>query len=424
MALHALLRSYVLKRNPAERPTNPAGNYDSAGLLGWLRAEPFEPRFIAHRHWNLADSMFYSEYVASRLLELGPAGGADTIASRRDRLLAKAGIELRTCKQEFVHMTEDDRNHFFARMRNFAASSGGMASFRLTPDLFYPSFAQSRDMDLEWGAADVVYAMQGHLSSGGAAPSNLARMREALMGGAPRGNSPGAPVGDGVGAAVVAAWEGKSWLYGFNDAFNCLSVRVAGAHKAKRLLENGLQYYTQLRKAVARLSVPILEKGTHRIVTGAHFVWLSLDEELTDSDRAVFSQPLPLLTLARYVVTMHRGGGEDASTDKWALKWPKYGSSVEPAALRGTRKPLLLSVRHPVSSSDEVPFWTVCALGVPEGVGEGGYIRTVDFQGRLVEAAEAVGATFQLDAFDAASLIIAGDKKAFFIEALDPKLRE
>jgi hypothetical protein len=31
-----------------------------------------EPRFIAHRHWNIRDAMYFSDYVATRLRDTDP----------------------------------------------------------------------------------------------------------------------------------------------------------------------------------------------------------------------------------------------------------------------------------------------------------------------------------------------------------------
>ena len=47
------------------------GTRDKAHFRSYIR-EVQEPRFVAHRHWNLQDAMFYSDYVAMRMRDTEP----------------------------------------------------------------------------------------------------------------------------------------------------------------------------------------------------------------------------------------------------------------------------------------------------------------------------------------------------------------
>lgn len=63
-----------------------------------IRLSP-EPRFLLIRHWSLYDSMLHSPYLASRLHLWSETG-----RKRLHKLLAKMGVSLTQCKQNYTHM--------------------------------------------------------------------------------------------------------------------------------------------------------------------------------------------------------------------------------------------------------------------------------------------------------------------------------
>ncbi|KAL8652696.1 MAG: hypothetical protein Q9226_004155, partial [Calogaya cf. arnoldii] len=58
-----------------------------------------EPRFLLIRHWSLYESMLHSPYLAARLHIWSDVG-----RKRLHKLLAKMGISLSQCKQNYTHM--------------------------------------------------------------------------------------------------------------------------------------------------------------------------------------------------------------------------------------------------------------------------------------------------------------------------------
>ncbi|KAL8725513.1 MAG: hypothetical protein Q9166_007299 [cf. Caloplaca sp. 2 TL-2023] len=63
-----------------------------------IRLSP-EPRFLLIRHWSLYDSMLHSPYLAAKLHIWSDVG-----RKRLHKLLAKMGVSLSQCKQNYTHM--------------------------------------------------------------------------------------------------------------------------------------------------------------------------------------------------------------------------------------------------------------------------------------------------------------------------------
>lgn len=83
-----------------------------------IRLSP-EPRFLLIRHWSLYDSMLHSPYLASRLhlwSELGK--------KRLHKLLAKMGVSLTQCKQNYTHMDMDLKRGLRQRLLTYAPMYG------------------------------------------------------------------------------------------------------------------------------------------------------------------------------------------------------------------------------------------------------------------------------------------------------------
>jgi len=83
-----------------------------------IRLSP-EPRFLLIRHWSLYDSMLHSPYLASRLhiwSELGK--------KRLHKLLAKMGVSLSQCKQNYTHMDMELKRSLRQRLLTYAPMYG------------------------------------------------------------------------------------------------------------------------------------------------------------------------------------------------------------------------------------------------------------------------------------------------------------
>lgn len=83
-----------------------------------IRLSP-EPRFILIRHWSLYESMLHSPYLASRLHVWTENG-----RKRLHKLLAKMGISLSQCHQNYTHMDMELKRVLRQRLLKYAPMYG------------------------------------------------------------------------------------------------------------------------------------------------------------------------------------------------------------------------------------------------------------------------------------------------------------
>ncbi|KAL8909708.1 MAG: hypothetical protein Q9207_000017 [Kuettlingeria erythrocarpa] len=107
--IRQVLRDEVRRLNPPDpadtRGENARG--ETSGVIPTTARSPTdtsirlspEPRFLLIRHWSLYDSMLHSPYLAARLHIWSDAG-----RKRLHKLLAKMGVSLSQCKQNYTHM--------------------------------------------------------------------------------------------------------------------------------------------------------------------------------------------------------------------------------------------------------------------------------------------------------------------------------
>ncbi|EEP82285.1 conserved hypothetical protein [Uncinocarpus reesii 1704] len=95
-----------------------------------------EPRLLLLRHWSLYDSMLHSPYLAPRLHIWNEVG-----RKRLRKLLAKMGVSLTQCHQNYTHMAMDLKRDLRQKMLKYAPmygleglvpppSSGGLSGTR------------------------------------------------------------------------------------------------------------------------------------------------------------------------------------------------------------------------------------------------------------------------------------------------------
>ena len=103
------LQDEVRRLNPPD-PTDSKGENlrgEASGVIPTTARSPTdnsirlspEPRFLLIRHWSLYDSMLHSPYLAARLHIWSDIG-----RKRLHKLLAKMGVSLSQCKQNYTHM--------------------------------------------------------------------------------------------------------------------------------------------------------------------------------------------------------------------------------------------------------------------------------------------------------------------------------
>ena len=123
------LRDEVRRLNPPD-PNDTRGEIargESSGVIPTTARSPMdhsirlspEPRFLLIRHWSLYDSMLHSPYLGSRLHIWNDVG-----RKRLHKLLAKMGVSLSQCKQNYTHMDMDLKRGLRQRLLTYAPMYG------------------------------------------------------------------------------------------------------------------------------------------------------------------------------------------------------------------------------------------------------------------------------------------------------------
>ncbi|KAF2267538.1 CDC45-like protein [Lojkania enalia] len=125
----SVLRDEVRRLNPIDLKdiAREANLGDASGVIPTsarsatdksIRLSP-EPRFLLLRHWSLYESMLHSPYLSARLHIWSDAG-----RRRLDKLLAKMGVSLTQCKQNYTHMDMELKRGLRERLLKFAPVYG------------------------------------------------------------------------------------------------------------------------------------------------------------------------------------------------------------------------------------------------------------------------------------------------------------
>ncbi|PVI00332.1 CDC45-like protein [Periconia macrospinosa] len=127
--IRSVLRDEVRRLNPmdAKEFARETSLGDSTGVIPTsarsatdksIRLSP-EPRFLLLRHWSLYESMLHSPYLSARLHIWSDAG-----RRRLDKLLAKMGVSLTQCKQNYTHMDMELKRGLRERLLRYAPVYG------------------------------------------------------------------------------------------------------------------------------------------------------------------------------------------------------------------------------------------------------------------------------------------------------------
>ncbi|KAF2465505.1 CDC45-like protein [Lindgomyces ingoldianus] len=146
--IRSVLRDEVRRLNPIDLRdiARDVGMGDATGVIPTtarsatdtsIRLSP-EPRFLMLRHWSLYESMLHSPYLSARLHIWSDAG-----RRRLDKLLAKMGVSLTQCKQNYTHMDMELKRGLRERLLKFAPVYG--------LDGLVPPPPRNGDMKDGWG---------------------------------------------------------------------------------------------------------------------------------------------------------------------------------------------------------------------------------------------------------------------------------
>jgi cell division control protein 45 len=98
--------------------------------IGSISFHAAEYTFMLYRHWNLAESLYHTPYIASRL-----GVWKDQGRRKLQTFFAKMGIPLKECNVAFNVMRVDCRNKLSSKLEEFSEDFG------LDPEqLIFPSF--------------------------------------------------------------------------------------------------------------------------------------------------------------------------------------------------------------------------------------------------------------------------------------------
>lgn len=122
--IRQLLRDEVRRLNPPDIGIAGGRTAPETGIIPTsarnpedtsIRLSP-EPKFLLIRHWSLYDSMLHSPYLFSRLKTWSETG-----LKRLHKLLAKMGVSLVQCKQNYTHMDMMLKRELRAKLLKYAS---------------------------------------------------------------------------------------------------------------------------------------------------------------------------------------------------------------------------------------------------------------------------------------------------------------
>ncbi|KAF9131141.1 hypothetical protein BGW39_002171 [Mortierella sp. 14UC] len=236
-----------------------------------------EYRFMMVRHWSLYESMYNSNYVASRLGIWREPGRQRLLA-----LLAKMGFSLEECNQVFAHMSIELKKILKERVELVAPEYG-------LHEVLYTSFTRSYGYRGLMSASDVVYSVTSLLET---SPASLVAMKYN-----PEWTTEETRIksvlGD-VSAGQESDDSASSWWHG-NFYRACDSLDGSGGEGDQ--LRHGLKLCMQIQKAVIRQGIAIIEKQV--IITLSTCRVATLKD---GPDLPVFWDPLSLHKLAQFLV--------------------------------------------------------------------------------------------------------------------------
>eukprot|EP00941_MAST-03F_sp_MAST-3F-sp1_P000861 g861.t1 len=276
------------------------GTVVKAAEHGRIVFDESEYRFMLHRHWSLYDSMFYSDYFATKLGIWTAAGKA-----KLEDCLAKIGIPLSACKQKFSFMSaklkKRLRNHLPSVATNFGLDEPFVRSFHRHSLKGYGS---------PISAADAVYCVSalldastiGHSSSHRGVGGDEGSAAASTMGA--RDGSKNETGNRNENDTMVGGGEDNEdgdvamhWILNFNAAYDALG----GGSEV--LLEKGLALSMHLQRSVVQLGTAVIEKKMLRTAGPFRYTLLT---QLTESDTELFTRPGPLARLAQFVASAKR----------------------------------------------------------------------------------------------------------------------
>ncbi|CBJ26130.1 conserved unknown protein [Ectocarpus siliculosus] len=225
-----------------------------------------EFRFMLHRHWSLYESMYFSNFVASKLNVWNSNG-----RHRLEEFLAKMGFSLEQCKQKYPFMSCQLRKRLRDQIEKYAEDYG-------LQDVFYGSYQRYCGFKNPLSAADMVYCITA-----------LAEHKDLV----------GVTTEQGPGDSTGVEEDEEGWIDSFNTAYDALSG------KSPMLLKQGLSLSMSLQRAVVQQAVTMMEKRSLTLFKHFRYAFIRSSE----TDERLFTQPMALRKLAAFLIDVHRENG-------------------------------------------------------------------------------------------------------------------
>lgn len=447
----------------------------SVGVRGFI-ADSLEPRFVAHRFWNLYDAMFYSEYCASKLetWKAESGGTADRSKLKLDGLLALTGVKLEVIRQPWVSLSQEQKDTIMRRLQAFSVcaaietnavdealvgwdcsflldpSNPAAISFNepetarmvlekfpdLTPSMFYKSFTYTVDMEAEISAADFAAGINGLLTAGHAAPALLEQVKDTL--GLDVLNAAQTALAGGAGGAGSSAGGGSAGGAGagLSSSSNAAlaAAAAAGARLAGAPAIGGSAVLTSWEghswkdgflagwEAISRRSIDYVTRGITAHCT-LRKALMRLGNAIVRNRQVSNGKLVRQLVIDTDVMSDYDSRTFTqpialAALGRYLIKLYRDSLQSWRSVKTGQtiQKPLILFVVYPYTPVGK-RWLTVHGLPVTNDWNDPGAVSFLDaFQ----SAARDAGAEYLMDSFDSATMLLDFDHKGAFMEFLDP----
>jgi hypothetical protein len=250
--------------------------------------------------------MYYSDYVGTQL-QIWTAVGKQNL----ERLLAKVGVPLAECRQQFCFMSDRMKT----RLRDHLEKPARDANL---PDVFFETFSLQVGYGRPLSAADLVHSVAALLESQGKARGDWekafymaydALSWEAAKGGSSQlGSSQLGTSSLGVsGLSSSSSGGSSSSSSGGGGGSGSTSSLSSTGTPISGLVDEGFRRAKLLQQAVVAKATMVMEKDM--VTFHGRFRSLVLDS-MSEHDGQLFTQPLALARLARFVITAHKAQNE------------------------------------------------------------------------------------------------------------------
>lgn len=249
-----------------------------------IRLSP-EPRFLLVRHWSLYDSMLHSPYLATRLHVWTENG-----RKRLHKLLAKMGVSLSQCHQNYTHMDMELKRVLRGRLLKYAPMYGLDGLVPPEPSGGHASSREGWGFVRCWGwkaclsATDVGVIIGAMLEVG---PHEASGAWDAKRLPRPRGADDDTEASGGPGESDLASLLPRFW-----SAYDALSL----TSESPTLLMEALPLAQHLHRAILRTGTSLLSK--HQI---RHLRAFRIAVVKDGPDVKLFTNPGALTKLALWI---------------------------------------------------------------------------------------------------------------------------